>query len=156
MSITFPLRSVYKLQLQITRNTMGEYTPITAIVVQFSQPDLHRLASGNTNVPSLYLTLAYDKLATNPPMDIICHGTQTLLLGACLLSPTSLVYHFWSAKWHSLGVMRMTPNIASATNCIWTMLLSTALTKTPPRLSSMHTVICSILITLLMAPTLTT
>jgi hypothetical protein len=65
---------------------MGKYTKITSIVIQFSQPDLHRLASGDIDVPSLYATSTSDELTTDP-MDIIRRGTVHLLTEACLSTP---------------------------------------------------------------------
>jgi hypothetical protein len=61
---------------------MGKYTPVTSVVIQFSQNELHRLASGDIDVLQLYLTADSDQLATDP-IDIIRRGTQQLLLEAC-------------------------------------------------------------------------
>jgi hypothetical protein len=49
---------------------MGTYSSITSVVIQFSQPDLHRLASGDIDLTPLFLTPDRDTLA-NDPINII-------------------------------------------------------------------------------------
>jgi hypothetical protein len=51
-------------------------------VVQFSQKDLHRLASGDIDLASLFLTSDSNQLATDP-ISILRHGTQQLLINGC-------------------------------------------------------------------------
>jgi hypothetical protein len=52
---------------------MGKYTPIDSVVVQFSQVDLHRLASGDIDILTLYTTAKHEQLATDP-ISIIRRG----------------------------------------------------------------------------------
>jgi hypothetical protein len=61
---------------------MGKYTTVDSIVIQFSQKDLHRLASGDIDLASLFLTSDSDQLAADP-MSILRHGTQQLLIDGC-------------------------------------------------------------------------
>jgi hypothetical protein len=61
---------------------MGKYTPIDSVVIQFSQVDLHRLASGDIDFEALYMTTEHEELAIDS-MSIIRLGTQDLLIDAC-------------------------------------------------------------------------
>jgi hypothetical protein len=62
---------------------MGKYSPITSVLIQFSQNDLHHLASGDIDILSLYLNTDHEELALDP-VSIIRRGTQELLANACV------------------------------------------------------------------------
>jgi hypothetical protein len=64
---------------------MGKYSPITSVVVHFLHSNLHRLASGDIDILSLYLTGDLEQLATGP-ISTIRRGAQELLLNACILT----------------------------------------------------------------------
>jgi hypothetical protein len=66
---------------------MGKFTPITSIVIQFSQPDLHRLASGDIDLAPLFQTPDRELVAVDP-VGIMRRGTQELLADACLCTTT--------------------------------------------------------------------
>jgi hypothetical protein len=61
---------------------MGKYSPITSVIIQFTQTDLHHLASGDIDIVELYLTGDHEELAIDP-VNLICRGTQELLVDAC-------------------------------------------------------------------------
>jgi hypothetical protein len=62
---------------------MVKFTPITSIVIQFSQPDLHWLASGDINLDPLFQTPDRD-LVSPDRVGIMRCSTQDLLIAACL------------------------------------------------------------------------
>ena len=62
---------------------MGKFTPIASFVVQFSQPDLHRLASGDIDIGPLFQTTDRDMLAADP-VPLMRHGIEALLTDACV------------------------------------------------------------------------
>jgi hypothetical protein len=84
---------------------MGKYSPITLVVVHFSHINLHRLASGDINILSLYLTSDLEGLASDPVSIIRC-SAQDLLVDACICTTNlarlpTLVNHMtfsWRAK----------------------------------------------------------
>ncbi len=57
---------------------MGKFTPIASVVVQFSQPDIHWLASGDLELGPLFQTTNRDQLAADS-VGLLRHGTQALL-----------------------------------------------------------------------------
>jgi len=88
---------------------MGTYTPITSIVVQFSHPDLHRLASGDIERNTLYKSTAHDTLVPDP-VATIRHETQDLLIAACLrtgdMTHLPMIINAISFSWQShLGIL---------------------------------------------------
>jgi hypothetical protein len=61
---------------------MGKYSSITSVVIQFSQTDLHRLASGNIDASTLFQTSNSNTLARDP-ISILQQATTKLLADAC-------------------------------------------------------------------------
>jgi hypothetical protein len=61
---------------------MGKYSLINSIVIQFVQKDLHRLANGDLDLATLYMSDRHEQLALDP-MSILRRGIHDLLIDAC-------------------------------------------------------------------------